>query len=68
MKAENERKQSEKKALLAPDKQKLVTLSTTFGNVQLPELKTNEATEILKNIGILQQKLVNYILEQSEKL
>ncbi|MFK5283177.1 hypothetical protein ACI3PL_26760, partial [Lacticaseibacillus paracasei] len=59
---------AEKKALLAPDKEKLVLLSKAFQGVQLPELKTNEASEILEKIGVLQQKIVTYILEQSDKL
>lgn len=65
---ENERILAEKKALLAPDKEKLVLLSKAFQGVQLPELKTNEASEILEKIGVLQQKIVTYILEQSDKL
>jgi len=65
---ENERILAEKKALLAPDKEKLVLLSKAFQGVQLPELKTSEASEILEKIGVLQQKIVTYILEQSDKL
>lgn len=65
---ENERILAEKKALLAPDKEKLVLLSKAFQSVQLPELKTSEASEILEKIEVLKQKIVTYILEQSDKL
>jgi len=53
IKAENDRKASEKKALLAPDKEKLILLSKSFQSVQLPELKTSEASEILEKIDVL---------------
>lgn len=67
-KAKFEAEQAEKAKLKAPDKEKLKGLAVVFGAIQMPDLKTKEAENILENIKILQGKLVNYITEQSEKL
>lgn len=67
-KAAKEKLQAEKRAALAPDKDKLKALALTFQNIQFPNLSNIEAVAILQNIETLRTKLVNYINEQSDKI
>jgi len=59
---------SEKEALLAPDKIKLEKLAKELLEITLPELKSDEAKEVLKKVQILLNKTSNYIKEESVKL
>ena len=68
LKAEKQKQEAEKKASLAPDKEKLAALALTFQNIQFPILSNIEAVAILQNIEILRTKLVNYITEQANKI
>jgi hypothetical protein len=59
---------AERKAKNAPDKEKLILLVEKIKNIPLPELSTNEAAEIIKNVNILISKLNSYILEKANSL
>jgi len=59
---------SEKEALLAPDKIKLENLANEIVKITLPEVKSDEAKEVLKKVQILLNKTSNYIKEESVKL
>ncbi|MEL4307407.1 hypothetical protein [Joostella sp. CR20] len=56
---------AEKEARLAPDKQKLQELALNILKIQLPEVKSEEAKEVLKQVQILLNKTSNYIKEKS---
>jgi len=59
---------SKKEAELAPDKNKLESLAKDISEISLPELKSDEAKEVLRKAQILLDKTSNYIKEQSVKL
>lgn len=66
--AEVERKKqidAEKKAARAPDKVKIIALSEVIERIELPEVKSQEAKEIIGSTKILLQKVVNYLIEKS---
>jgi hypothetical protein len=65
---EQKRLKAEKKARLAPDKDKLLQFAESLDSMVLPELKSNEAGDILKNIVILIGKTTSYIREKAETL
>jgi len=65
---ETARIQAEKKAAAAPDKEKLFNLIGTINDLQLPELKTKEAGEIITNVKILLGKVNAYIAEKANNL
>jgi len=56
---------SEKEALLAPDKIKLENLANEIVKLTLPEVKSPEAKEILRQVQILLKKTSNYIKEKT---
>jgi len=62
------RKKAEKAAILAPDKDKLLALAVKLSEIKMPELKSVEADEILKNIVVLISKTTNYIKEKANAL
>jgi len=62
---EESRKKAEKEALLAPDKIKLENLANEIVKLTLPEVKSPEAKEILKQVQILLNKTSNYIKEKT---
>lgn len=57
---------AEKKANSAPDKKKLELLAKSIEAFQLPELKSEEAEEILQNVKVLLSKVSKFIREKSE--
>lgn len=58
----------EKEARLAPDKQKLQELAKTIVDINLPEVKSEEAKNILKSVQELLNKTSNYIKEKTIEL
>lgn len=60
-------KEAEKKAKAAPDKTKLTLLADTIINIQLPEVSSEEAKEIISNVKNLLNKIKIYINEQTQK-
>jgi len=62
------RDKAEKEAELAPDKNKLENLAKEISEISLPELKSDEAKEVLRKVQVLLYKTSNYIKEQSVKL
>jgi len=58
----------EKKAKNAPDKTKLIELSKTIENFNLPELKGEEAIKILSDVKILLSKISAFINQKTELL
>ena len=66
--AEAQRIAAEKKARLAPDKDKLLTLAENIGNLEFPQVESQEAQAIATHtIGLL-QKVSDYIKDKSEQL
>lgn len=59
---------AEKKAKAAPDKEKLSLLIGVIAGIEMPEVSSDEAKDILKNVNVLLGKVVNYIEENSNKL
>jgi len=58
----------ERKAKMAPDKNKLLVLANQLDSTELPELKTSEANEILENIKTLIAKTTAYIRSKADEL
>lgn len=54
----------EKEARLAPEKIKLQKLAESIVSLDLPDVKSKEAKEILKSVQVLLNKTSNYIKEQ----
>lgn len=65
---EEAEKKAATKALKAPDKEKLLALSTQIKNLALPELKSQEAKDILESVKELLTKTSDYINKKSETL
>jgi len=65
---EQKRVKAEKDALKAPDKVKLNELAAKIVSIQLPEVKSEEAKQILINVQELLNKTSNYIKEKSLSL
>jgi len=61
-------KAADRKAKLAPDKEKLLAFGQALNDVPRPEIKAIEAAEIMANINGLLVKLNNYIIEKAETL
>jgi len=59
---------NDKKLAKAPDKEKLLNLANVFEDVEIPDMKSDEAKAIQININILKGKLVNYIREKANTL
>lgn len=57
-----------KKALLAPDKDKLLDFAWIISSLIRPQLKSAEAINIMGNVNTLLAKVVVYIKENAEKL
>jgi len=71
IKAQEEERQrilAERRAKRAPDKNKLNELAANIECVKFPDVKSEEAKSILKNVEILLDKVVAYIYENTEKL
>lgn len=65
---EQNRIKAEKAALLAPDKDKLITLSKRIMSIEMPELKTKEANDIMLYVIDLLSKVDSYIKEKVQNL
>jgi hypothetical protein len=65
---QKEKELAAKKALTAPDKDKLNKLAIEIDSIQLPDLKTPDARRINDNIKDLLTKVSKYIRENAEKL
>ena len=63
-KAEADKKAAEAKEERAPDKQKLIELAGRFSAPKLPEVKSNEAKEILKEVSEMCNKISIFITEK----
>lgn len=59
---------AEKKALRAPDKNKIKNLSELIGSIEMPEVKSDEAKEIIQVAKDTIHKLITYINQKSESL
>ena len=59
---------AEKKARNAPDKTKLIELASQIGNLNMPELKGEDAQKILSNVKTLLTKVSVFIREKSNEL
>lgn len=59
---------AEKKAKAAPDKEKLEALAKSIEAITLPELKTNEAKDIAKDVQSLLGKVVIFINQKTSNL
>lgn len=69
--AEQLKAEEEAKALLAPDKEKLVAFANGLNIVRtqkLPAVKTNQAQELMNYIDSELKRLSNYITEQAKEL
>jgi len=75
-KAEQERKEredniriaNERKASLAPDKDKLISLSVNIDNFVLPDVSSEEAKKVLTNVKELLKKVCIFINDKAESL
>jgi len=66
VKAEEEaKKKTEKEAQLAPDKHKLEQLAVLITQIQMPEVKSEEAKRVIKSVVELLNKTSNYIKEKT---
>jgi chemotaxis protein histidine kinase CheA len=65
---QKEKAASERKAKRAPDKDKLLTLAESLGQLPLPSMKDEEAQEILNNVKGLLGKVQKYICSKAESL
>jgi hypothetical protein len=65
---EKAKKDAEKKALRAPDKDKLTELATRIVSIQMPDVKSDEAKQILLDVQNLLNKTSNFIKEKSLSL
>jgi len=67
IKAEQDKKEAElkqaeeKKKALQPDKEKLSRLFTQFTNIEFPECKTNEACEVVNEVGRKTDDIKKYL-------
>ena len=64
IKAETDKKEDEAKEERAPDKQKLIELAGRFANPKLPEVKSEEAKEILKEVTEMCEQISIFIKEK----
>lgn len=57
-----------KKAERAPDKTKLIALAKVISEIQLPDVKSEEANKIVSDVKILLDKVNSFITEKSKDL
>lgn len=62
---EKAKAQEEERKRTAPDKEKLLALAETIGNIAIPEMSSDTGASIAKNVSILLGKTVSYIKDQS---
>lgn len=65
---ERKRLLAEKKQAAAPDKEKLIKLSSFLLGIELPTVKTPEAQYVLDGVKQLLEKTSNYILDKANSL
>lgn len=63
-----EQEEKERQLMLSPDKDKLQRLAEQIVSISLPELKSNEAKELLVNVQKLLNKTSSYIKEKIVEL
>ena len=68
IKAEADKNAAETKEERAPDKQKLIELAGRFSAPKLPEVKSKEAKEILKEVSEMCNKISIFLTEKSTNL
>lgn len=66
--AKKESEEREKQRLLAPDKSKLLELATTIDNLQLPAVKSREASNVIRATQEMIKKMSGYIRERANTL
>lgn len=66
--AERLKAESDRAALLAPDRDKLAFLITQIAGINIPQLETPEAEKITRNVKTLLGKVRAYIEQEAEKL
>jgi len=66
--AERLKAESDRAALLAPDRDKLAFLVTIIYGIKMPELQTPEAGRIAANVKTLLRKVTAYIEQEADKL
>lgn len=59
---------AKKAASLAPDKEKVAALASVVRGIAMPEVKSAEASDAVKNIMVLIEKLAVYIEQQAERI
>ena len=57
-----------RKALLAPDKEKLMKLANNLLKIELPAVKSNEAQKIVNDLKLQLEKLSNIVKNEAQKL
>jgi hypothetical protein len=60
--------ESDRAALLAPDRDKLAFLITQIAGINIPQLETPEAEKITRNVKTLLGKVRAYIEQEADKL
>lgn len=70
-KYKEEAEKAERNALLAPDKEKLISFANGLDTVRkerLPALKSKQAQDIINQVELKLSQLFNYIHDEAEKL
>lgn len=60
--------EEKRKAELAPDKDKLINLSNDYANFKFPEVGSEQANAVLKQVRDLSTKIALYIIKQANNL
>jgi len=68
LKKKDDAKKAERKAKLAPDKDKLVSLSNAVGTISFPVLRSEEAQAVLREVAKRLNAVALYITEKSIEL
>lgn len=70
-KAKAAQEEAERQALLAPDKQKLITFAQAIDTIRLtklPAVKSNDAQKIVNETELKLSQLFNYLMDSAKKL
>ena len=59
---------AKKSAALAPDKDKVASLSKTVRGIAMPDVKSPEARAVVQNIAVYFEKLAVFIEQQAERI
>ncbi len=60
--------ESQRKLLLAPDKEKIVQLMNTIHQLKLPNVQSNQAGQVVRVVNNMLLNIVEYLEEESKKL